>query len=61
VECSTVGIFDQVDALETGLPPMDQDRLPKETHEDDYDEEEVEDKKPFNPPCPPPWQQQHDD
>jgi hypothetical protein len=54
VECSTVGIFDQVDALETGLPPMDQDRLPKETHEDDYDEEEVEDKKPFNPPCPPP-------
>jgi hypothetical protein len=55
VECSIAGIIDLVDALETGLPLTDQDKLPNETHEDNYDEEEeVEDEEPFNPPSPPP-------
>jgi hypothetical protein len=58
VERSIAGIIDRVDALETGLPPNDQTKLPDETREDDYDddddEEEVEDEEPFNPPLPPP-------
>jgi hypothetical protein len=55
VEHSIVGIIDRVDALETRLPPTDQDKLPDDTHEDDHDkEEEVEDEEPFYPPCPPP-------
>jgi hypothetical protein len=56
VERSIAGIIDWVDALETGLPPTDQDKkLPDETPDDNYDEdEEVEDEEPFNPPCPPP-------
>jgi hypothetical protein len=55
VERSIAGIIDRVDALETGLPPTDQDKLPDETHEDNYDEEEeVDDEEPFNPPRPPP-------
>jgi hypothetical protein len=61
VECSIAGINDRVEALETGLPTIDQDRLPDDTREDDHDEEEVEvvveDEDPFNPPRPPPrWQ-----
>jgi hypothetical protein len=64
VECSIAGIIDQVDALETRLPPTDQDKkLPDKTHEDNYDddEEEVEDEEPFNPPHPPPrWQHRND-
>jgi hypothetical protein len=40
VERSIGGIIDRVDALETGLPPTDQAKLPDDTHEDDYDEEE---------------------
>jgi hypothetical protein len=53
VECSIAGIIDQVEALETGLLAMDQDKLPDSTHEDDHDEEEeVEDDEPFNPPPP---------
>jgi hypothetical protein len=55
VERSIAGIIDRVDALETGLPLTDQDKLPDETHEDNYDEEEeVDDEEPFNPPRPPP-------
>jgi hypothetical protein len=58
VECSIVGIIDRVEALETGLPTMDQDKFLNVTREDDHDEEEeveeVEDTKPFNPPHPPP-------
>jgi hypothetical protein len=55
VECSIAGIIDLVDALETGLPLTDQDKLPNETHEDNYDEEEeVEDEEPFKSPSPPP-------
>jgi hypothetical protein len=62
VEHSIARIIDRVDALETGLPQTDQDKLPNETHEDDYDEvEEVEDEEPFNPPHPPPRQQHHND
>jgi hypothetical protein len=67
VECSIVGIIDRVEALETGLPAMDQDKLPNDTREDDHiEEEEVEQVEkdqdklpddPFNPPRPPPrWQ-----
>jgi hypothetical protein len=59
VERSIAGVIDQVDALETGLPPTDQAKLPDETRDDDYeedeeDEEEKEEDRPFNPPCPPP-------
>jgi hypothetical protein len=65
VECSIAGIIDRVDALETGLPLMDQDKLPDETREDNYDEEEeeeeVQDEEPFNPPHPPPRWQHRDD
>jgi hypothetical protein len=49
------GIIDHVDALEIGLPQIDQDRLLDDTREDDHDDaEEVDDEEPFNPPCPPP-------
>jgi hypothetical protein len=49
------GIIDHVDALEIGLPQIDQDRLWNDTREDDHDDaEEVDDEAPFNPPCPPP-------
>jgi hypothetical protein len=50
VEHSITEIIDRVDALETGLPPIDQVKLPNETHEDDYDDEYEE---PANPPHPP--------
>jgi hypothetical protein len=59
VECSIAGIIDQVEALETGLSEIDQEKLPDDTHEDDHDEqeEEEEDEEPFNPTRPPPrWQ-----
>jgi hypothetical protein len=53
VECSIAGIIDRVEALEIGVPTMDQDKLRDDTCEDDHDEEdEVEevDDEPFNPP-----------
>jgi hypothetical protein len=53
VERSIAGIIDRVEALETGLLAMDQDKLPDDSCEDDH-EEEVEDEEPFNPPHPPP-------
>jgi hypothetical protein len=57
VERSIAGIIDQVDALETGLPATNHNRLPDDTLEDDHDEEEQEeDEEPFNPPRPPPRQ-----
>jgi hypothetical protein len=40
------GIIDHVDALETGLLRIDQDKLPHDTREDDHnhdDEEEMDD------------------
>jgi hypothetical protein len=41
---------------------MDQDKLPDETHGDEYDdEEEVVEEEPFNPPHPPPRRQHRDD
>jgi hypothetical protein len=44
VERSMVGIIDRVDALEIGLPQIDQDKLPDDTCEDDHDNaEEVDD------------------
>jgi hypothetical protein len=50
VECSIARIIDQVEALETGVPATDQDKLPDDTHEDNHDEEEeVEDEEPINP------------
>jgi hypothetical protein len=62
VERSIARIIDLDDALEIGLPPTDQDKLPDKIHEDNYNEEEVvEDEEPFNPPCPPPQRQHHDD
>jgi hypothetical protein len=63
VEHSIPGVIDRVATLETGLPPTDQDKLPDETHEDNYDddEEEVEDEEPFNPPGPPPRRQHRND
>jgi hypothetical protein len=62
VERSIAGIIDQVDGVETGLPPTYQDKVPNDTREDDHDEEEeVEDEEPFHPPCPPPWRQHRDD
>jgi hypothetical protein len=57
VERSMAGIIDRVDALEIGLPQIDQDKLLDDTHEDNHDheeEEEVDDEEPFNLPCPPP-------
>jgi hypothetical protein len=55
VERSIARIIDRVDTLETVVPPMDQDKLPDETHEVIYDEEEEEEEneEPFNPPHPP--------
>jgi hypothetical protein len=50
-------IIDHIDALETGLPQIDQDKLPNDTREDDHDhdeEQEVDDEEPFNRPRPPP-------
>jgi hypothetical protein len=66
VERSLAGIIDHVDALETGLPWIDQDKLPDNTHEDDHDhdhdeDEEVDAEEPFNPPRPPPQWPHHDD
>jgi hypothetical protein len=64
VERSIARIFDHVDALETGLPWTDQDKLPDDTHEDDHDhddKEEVDDEEPFNPPHPPPRRPHRDD
>jgi hypothetical protein len=58
VDHSIASVIDQVDALETRLPPTDQDKLLDETRGDDYEEEED---KPFNPPRPPPQRQYHDD
>jgi hypothetical protein len=53
VECSMAGIIDRVEALETALLTMDQDKLHDDTHEDDHDEEDevegVEDDEPFIP------------
>jgi hypothetical protein len=59
VECSIAGIIDRVEALETEVPSMDQDKLLNDTHENGHDEEdEVEDEEPFNPP---PRRHHHDD
>jgi hypothetical protein len=58
VEHSMVGIIDRVDTLETGLPRIDQDKLPDHTHEDDHDHN---DEEPFNPPHPPPRRLHRDD
>jgi hypothetical protein len=55
VERSMGRIIDRVDALEIGLPQIDQDKLPDDTREDDHDDtEEVDDEESFNPPRPPP-------
>jgi hypothetical protein len=60
VEHSIAGIIDGVEALETRVAAMDQDKLLDDTREDDYDEEdemeEVEDEEPFNPLHRPNWQ-----
>jgi hypothetical protein len=62
VECSMAGIIDRVDALEIGLPQIDQDKLPDDTHEDDHDDaKEADNAEPFNPPCPPPRWPHRDD
>jgi hypothetical protein len=56
------GIIDHVDALETRLPQIDQDKLPDDTREDDHDDtEEVDDEEPINPPHPPPRRPHCDD
>jgi hypothetical protein len=48
-------IIDGIDALEIGLPQIDQDKLLDDTHEDDHEEEEeVDDEEPINTPRPPP-------
>jgi hypothetical protein len=52
------GIIDHIDALEIGLPQIDQDKLPNDTHEDDHDHDNEE---PFNPLRPPPQRLHHDD
>jgi hypothetical protein len=55
VERSMARIIDRVDALEIGLPQIDQDKLLDDTREDDHDDtEEVDDEESFNPPRPPP-------
>jgi hypothetical protein len=55
VERSMARIIDRVDALEIGLPQIDQDKLLDDTREDDHnDTEEVDDEESFNPPRPPP-------
>jgi hypothetical protein len=65
VECSIARIIDQVEALETGVPTMDQDKVSNDTHDDDHDKEdeveEVEDEEPFNPPPRPPPHRKHRD
>jgi hypothetical protein len=62
VERSMAEIIDRVDALEIGLPQIDQDKLLDDTHEDDHnDVEEVDDEEPFNPPRPPPRWPHRDD
>jgi hypothetical protein len=64
VECSMARIIDRVDALETGLPTIDQGKLPNDTHEDDHnhnEQEEVDDEEPINPPRPPPRWPHRDD
>jgi hypothetical protein len=64
VERSMAGFIDHVDALETGLPQTDQDKIHDDTREDDHDhdeEEEVDDEEPFNPACPPPRRPHCDD
>jgi hypothetical protein len=54
LEHSIAGIIDRVEALETGVQTMDQDKLPNDTREEDHNEEddveEVEDDEPFNLP-----------
>jgi hypothetical protein len=54
VEHSIAGIIDRVEAMETGVQTMDQDKLPNDTREEDHNEEDdveqVEDDEPFNPP-----------
>jgi hypothetical protein len=62
VKCSMAGIIDLVDALEIGLPQIDQYKLLDDTHEDDHnEEEEVDDEEPFNLPHPPPRWPHRDD
>jgi hypothetical protein len=62
VEFSMAGIIDRINALEIGLPQIDQDKLPDDTHEDDHDDvEDVHDEEPFNPPHPPPRRPHCDD
>jgi hypothetical protein len=62
VECSMAGIIDHIDALEIGLPQIDQDKLSDDTREDDHDDaEEVDDEEPFNRPRPPPRWPHRDD
>jgi hypothetical protein len=47
VERSMAGIIDHANALEIGLPQIDQDKLPDDTREDDHDDaEEVDEKEP---------------
>jgi hypothetical protein len=36
---SIATVIDRVDALETRLPPVDQEKLDEETREDDYNDE----------------------
>jgi hypothetical protein len=43
VECSIAGIIDQVEALETGLLAIDQDKLPDDTRGDDHEEDRLGD------------------
>jgi hypothetical protein len=52
VECSITGIIDWVDALETGLPLIDQDKHPAETTRTTMIRR-VEDEETFDPPRPP--------
>jgi hypothetical protein len=65
VERSIAGIVDLVEALETGVPAMDQDKLSDDTCEDDHDEEdkmeEVVNEDTFNPPPHAPSHWQHCD
>jgi hypothetical protein len=62
VERSMAGIIDHANASEIGLPQIDQDKLPDDTHEDDHDDaKEVNDKEPFSPPHPPPRRPHRDD
>jgi hypothetical protein len=58
VERSIAGVLDRFDILETRLPPVDQAKHAKESHEEDYDNEE---EGRFNPPRRPPRQQYDDE